>query len=96
MICINKKSKVKIMAKLQFLTMPGCEHCAKGKKILDEVLPQFPNVEFEEIDMTTEKGQEMVQEYRVMSSPGIIIDGELFSSGCPDKEKLIEKLKSLK
>jgi hypothetical protein len=30
-----------------------------------------------------------------MASPGIVIDGELFSTGGVSKEKLIEKLKSI-
>ena len=48
----------------------------------------------EEIDMTTEKGQEIIQKYAILASPGIIISGELFSSGGVKKEKLVEKLKS--
>lgn len=82
--------------KLQFLTMPDCHTCAKVKKIIEEVKPDFPDLEVEEIDITTPKGQEMVQKYSIMSSPGIIIEGELFSSGGVNKEKLVEKLKSLK
>lgn len=84
------------MNKIQFLTMPGCHNCAAVKKIFDEIIPDFPNVEVEEIDMMTPEGQELVQKYGIMASPGIIIDGELFSTGGVDREKLIEKLKSLK
>lgn len=80
--------------KLQFLTMPDCHTCAEVKKILDEVLPQFPDVKLEEIDITSEEGQKMIQKYSIMSSPGIVIDGELFSTGGINKEKLIKKLKS--
>ena len=83
------------MNKVQFLTMAGCHNCAAAKKIFDEVLPDFPDVEVEEIDMATPEGQKLVQEYSVMASPGIVIDGELFSTGGVDREKLIEKLKSL-
>ena len=82
--------------KLQFLTMPGCHNCEAAKKIFDEIMPDFPNVEVEEIDMTTPEGQELVQKYGIMSSPGIIINGELFSTGGVDRTKLIEKLKTLK
>lgn len=82
--------------KLQFLTMPGCSHCAEAKKIIEEIKPDFPDLEIEEIDMTTPEGQELVQKHGIMSSPGVIIEGELFSTGGLDKEKLIEKLKSLK
>ena len=79
--------------KIQFLTMPGCHSCEAAKKIFDEIVPDFPNVEVEEIDMMTPEGQKLVQKHSIMSSPGIIIGGELFSTGGVDKEKLIEKLK---
>ncbi len=73
--------------------MVGCHNCAAVKKIFDEIMPNFPNVEVEEIDIASAKGQEIVQKHGIMSSPGIIIDGELFSTGGLDKEKLIKKLK---
>ena len=82
--------------KIQEVTSPGCSHCAAAKKILEgEIKPQFPDVEIEYIDMMTEQGQKMIQDYGIMSSPGIIINGELFSVGGLDKDKLIEKIKSL-
>lgn len=82
--------------RIQELSTSGCSHCAEEKNIIEkEIKPQFPNVEVEYIDMMTEKGQKMVQDYGIMASPGIIINGELFSVGGLDKNKLIEKLKKL-
>lgn len=82
--------------KIQELSTPGCSHCAAAKKILEEeIRPQFPDVEIEYIDMMSEQGQKMVQNYGIMSSPGIIVNEELFSVGGLDKNKLIEKIKSL-
>lgn len=83
------------MNKIQFLTMTGCHNCEAAKKIFDEIIPDFPNVKVEEIDMMTEKGQKLVQKYSIMASPGTVINGELFSTGGVDREKLIEKLRSL-
>lgn len=83
------------MIKIQFLTMGGCHNCEAVKKIFDEVVPDFPNTEVEEIDITTQKGQELVQKYSIMASPGIVINNELFSTGGINRAKLIEKLKSL-
>lgn len=80
---------------LQFLTAPGCHICEEVRKILKEIKIDFPDLEIEEIDMTTPRGQELVQRHSIMVSPGIIIEGELFSSGGVDKEKLINKLRSL-
>lgn len=82
--------------KIQEVSALGCAHCAEAKKILEgEIKSKFPNVEFEYIEMMSEQGQKMVQEYGFMTSPGIIVNGELFSSGGLNKEKLIEKIKSL-
>jgi len=85
-------SKVKI----QELSTPGCSHCASAKKILEEdIKPNFPDVEIEYIDMLSDEGQKMVQEYDVMSSPGIIVNGELFSVGGLNKDKLVATIKAL-
>lgn len=85
-------SKVQI----QEVTASECIHCAAAKKILEgDIKSQFPEVEIEYIDMISERGQKMVQEYGIMSSPGIVVNGELFSVGGLNKEKLVEKIKSL-
>ena len=83
--------------KIQEISTPGCVHCAKAKEILEkEIKPNFPEVEVEYIDGLSETGQKMVQEYGIMVSPGIIVNGELFSVGGLDKNKLIAKIKSLR
>ena len=84
------------MNKIQFLTMPDCHNCAAAKRIFSDIMPDFPNVEVKEIDIAKPEGQKLVQKYGIMSSPGIVINGELFSTGGVNKEKLIAKLKSLK
>jgi glutaredoxin len=82
--------------KIQELSTQGCSHCKEARKILEqEIKSQFPNVEMEFVDMLTEQGQKMVQQYGIMSSPGIIVNEELFSMGGLDKDKLIEKIKEL-
>lgn len=82
--------------KIQEITTPGCSHCAGAKEVLEnEIKQQFPDVEIEYIDMMTEQGQKIVQEYGIMSSPGVIVNGELFSIGGLNKNKLIEKIQSL-
>ena len=80
--------------KIQELSTQRCSHCKEARKILEqEIKSQFPNVEMEFVDMTTDQGQKMVQQYGIMFSPGIIVNGELFSMGGLDKDKLIEKIK---
>lgn len=78
------------------LTSPGCVHCAEAKKIFEEdIKPNFPDVDIEYVDMLTDKGQRLISEYGIMSSPGIIVNDELFSMGGLDKNKLVEKIKEL-
>ena len=50
---------------------------------------------YKNISLTTPEGQELVQKHMIMSSPGIVLNGELFSTGGVDKDKFIEKLKEL-
>ncbi len=84
------------MIKIQEVSTPGCSSCAAAKEILEkEIRPQFPDVEIEYIDMLTEEGTKMVQQYGIMSSPGIIVNGELFSVGGLDRDKLVDKIKNI-
>ncbi|MCL4416998.1 MAG: thioredoxin family protein [Actinobacteria bacterium] len=84
------------MINIQFLTVPGCHECAKAKKIFEEIKPQYPKMQIEEIDGTTPRGTEIAQKYSIMASPGIIINNELFSTGALDKEDFVKKLNELK
>lgn len=80
---------------LEELTSPGCHNCAAFKEFWDTEQANWPNVKFNEVSLTTPEGQEMVQKYQIFASPGIIINGELFSTGGVDKDKFIAKLKEL-
>ena len=81
---------------IQLVKTPHCAVCARVRKMIDaEVKPLFPDLEVEEFDAITPQGQEMVLKYGIMTSPGVIINGELFSMGGADKEALIKKLKEL-
>lgn len=84
------------MNKIQFLTMPGCHNCAAAKKIFDEIMPGFPNAEVEEVDMTTPEGQELVQKYNILSSPGILVNDEFFAFGGATEEQFRKKFDELK
>lgn len=77
------------------LTSPGCHNCAAFKEFWETEKENWPNVTFKEVSLTDPEGQEMVQKYQIFASPGIIINGELFSTGGVDKDKFKEKLKEL-
>lgn len=79
------------------VTSPGCVHCAAAKKLLQEkIQPQFPDIKIEYVDVLSPEGQKMVGEYGIMSSPGVIVNGELFSVGGLDEKQLVAKIQSLK
>ncbi len=76
--------------KVDFLTMPGCSHCAFVKGVLAKVKADYPDLEVVEHDMTEEP--ELAGQYMVMSAPGVVIDGELAFTGGVDEAELRERL----
>ena len=77
------------------LSSPGCHNCAAFKEFWEAEQSNWPAVKFEEISLTDPEGQELVQKHQIFASPGIIINGELFSTGGLDKESFLAKLKEL-
>lgn len=83
------------MINILFVTVSGCHECAKAKELFEELKPKYPQMQIEEINATTPQGIELVQKYGIFSSPGIIINGELFSMGALNKDKFVQKLEEL-
>lgn len=84
------------MINLTLVTREGCVHCAQTKEILKKIKPEYPELAIEEVDMITQKGQELISKYGIMSSPGIIINDELFAVGGATEKELRGKLTELK
>ena len=74
---------------------PGCHTCKELDVFWGTISKDFPNVEFKRLSILDQEGQEQIQKHMIFASPGIIINGELFSSGGFNKEQLIAKLKEL-
>lgn len=84
------------MIKIQEVSTPGCAHCAEARRLLEqEIKQEYPNMDIEFVDTLSEAGQKLVRQYGIMASPGIIVNGELFSVGKLSKQKLIEKIQAL-
>ena len=82
--------------KLLEVTIPGCVACARFKKMWEEKMSKdFPDVEFTTIDATEPGGQEVLMEHTIFATPGILINGELFSSRPVNEKKLRAKLEEL-
>lgn len=80
---------------LQELSSPGCHNCEAFKAFWDEEQKNWPNVTFTELSIMDPAGQELVQKHSIFASPGIIINGELFSTGGVNKNDFLAKLKQL-
>lgn len=83
--------------KMTLVTREGCVHCAQTKELLKKIGLEYPELEVKEVDMTTPEGQELIGKYGIMSSPGIIINDELFAmGGTTEKELRAELARSIK
>lgn len=79
------------MIDVLFITVPNCVQCAKAKKVIEKIQPDFPEMRVEYIDVT--EHPEILQKYRVMSSPGIVINGKLEYTGGLDEKAFRDQLK---
>ena len=80
---------------LEELSSPGCHICKQFEEFWHSIEKDWPNVRYRNVDVITPEGQKMVQQYMIMASPGIILNGELWATGGFDKEKFVAKLKEL-
>lgn len=80
---------------IQEISSPGCHICKEFEEYWNSVKAAWPKVEYKNISVVTPEGQELVSKYSIFASPGIIINGELFSTGGFNKDKLLAKLKEL-
>lgn len=80
---------------LEELSSPGCSHCAAFRAFWHEIEKDWPNVTFKEVSLTTPEGQEMVSKFMIFASPGIVLNGELFSTGGVNQKEFVEKLAEL-
>jgi len=73
----------------------GCKICQVVEKFWEDHKQEWPNVIFRRVDVVTSEGTELAQKYLILASPGIIINGELFSVGGFDQTKFLDKLKEV-
>ena len=80
-----------MVKKVLILDTPGCPSCIQAEKIIKRIKEENNfDYKIEVIDVT--KKPEILQKYQIMAAPGIIIDGELFSVGKPNEDKLRQAL----
>lgn len=74
---------------------PGCQICHVVEKFWEENKRDWPNVTFRRVDVVTPEGTQLAQKHLILASPGIIINGEIFSVGGFDPKKFLDKLKEV-
>lgn len=84
------------MIKITLISSKGCQHCVAVKETLEKMKSNYPELTIEEIDMTTTEGQELVQKYGILSSPGILVNDEFFAFGGATEEQFRKKFDALK
>lgn len=72
--------------KVEGLTTPGCSNC----KILENMLEKL-GISYDLIDVT--KNLEYMEKYPIFMAPGLVIDGNLKSTGIPKIENLKKMVK---
>ena len=80
---------------LEVLTAPACAHCHAFLEYWKSIAQDWPNVTMRELSVITPDGQDMAGTYRIFSSPGIILNNELFATGGVNHEKFLLQLRSL-
>ena len=80
---------------LEELSSPGCHNCAAFKEFWETESKNWPQVTFKEVSIIDPAGQELVQKNQIFASPGILLNGELFSTGGVNKDDFIKKLTEL-
>ena len=83
------------MSSLQEISVQGCADCRRFEEWWEKNKFNFPNVNFEKMSNNDPRWQELVLKHTIMASPGIILNGELFSTGSVNTVKLAEKLSEL-
>jgi len=76
------------MVKVSLLTAKWCSQCPSVKEIWRELKQRY-DFEYEEVDITSDRGKELVKQNEIKSVPVTLIDGNVVFIGIPDKEEAV-------
>ena len=62
---------------LEYVTIPGCSDCRAFERLLERVLPDFPDVEAHEVAGESHRGMAISVERGAMRFPVIVLDDEV-------------------
>lgn len=84
------------MLKVTLVRPKGCAHCGQVLDTLEKLKKDYQSLQVEDIDMESDIGQQVVQKYQIMASPGILVNDEFFASGGASEAQLRKKFEELK
>lgn len=79
--------------RIELVTSPGCTNCDAVRTTIHAVLSEF-EAEFVEVDITDHP--EYVREYRLVSAPAVIINGQREFQGRVAESALRERIAELR
>jgi len=78
---------------LKVFTLPTCSVCPVAKAMASEVAEEF-GIGYREVNMATKEGLNEGVAYEILSTPSMVIDGEVIVNGrIVSKEKLSEEVR---
>lgn len=69
-----------------FVAPHGCADCGRAERLVRQVAASYPNVEVREVNVID--AAERVADYRVFTTPFIVIEGTLEFVGVPSEADL--------
>lgn len=75
---------------LELFTHPGCISRSMGKKTIDSVLRDFPEISYRELDMIVE--QKRTKQLGISVSPTLVFDEKIIAVGIPESKTLRQLL----
>ncbi|MEE8159213.1 MAG: thioredoxin family protein [Dehalococcoidia bacterium] len=81
------------MIDIKILSTPNCAPCEQAVRIVEKLKGEFPDFHWEKIDLV--EHPELALEYRVLASPGIVINGKLEFVGGVKESQLRERLQQI-
>lgn len=64
---------------LEFVTIPGCADCRRFERLLERVMPDFPEIEVREVAGETSRGMAISVERGALRFPVIVLDDEVIA-----------------
>ena len=79
------------MPKVTLVHADWCRLCPAASKLWKSMRSEY-EFEYEEVDIDTERGQELAGKHSIMGVPTTIIDDEVIFVGVPEKDEAVSMI----